>query len=141
MGQGQQSLDGDSVRTCGFAESLIARTEQAYWDYALARQQIEIVAVSLELAEQQLMETEERIKIGTLAEIELAAAKAEIALRVREPIYKAEVRVGEYRKKYRVVSPTEVVKIGLEPSDLEAFREAGEMTVSCHQRGKEESDE
>jgi outer membrane protein TolC len=65
----------------GFAESLIARTEQAYWDYALARQQIEIVAVSLELAEQQLMETEERIKIGTLAEIELAAAKAEIALR------------------------------------------------------------
>ena len=67
--------------------------------------------------------------------------KAEIALRVREPIYKAEVRVGEYRKKYRVVSPTEVVKIGLEPSDLEAFREAGEMTVSCHQRGKEENDE
>jgi outer membrane protein TolC len=65
----------------GFAESLIARTEQAYWDYALARRQIEIVAVSLELAEQQLRETEERIKIGTLAEIELAAAKAEIALR------------------------------------------------------------
>ena len=67
--------------------------------------------------------------------------KVEIALRVREPIYKAEVRVGEYRKKYRVVSPTEVVKIGLEPSDLEAFREAGEMTVSCHQRGKGENDE
>jgi len=65
----------------GFAESLIARTEQAYWDYALAKRQIEIVAVSLELAEQQLRETQERIKIGTLAEIELAAAKAEIALR------------------------------------------------------------
>jgi outer membrane protein TolC len=65
----------------GFAESLIARTERAYWDYALAKRQIEIVAVSLELAEQQLRETEERIKIGTLAEIELAAAKAEIALR------------------------------------------------------------
>jgi pyruvate/2-oxoglutarate dehydrogenase complex dihydrolipoamide dehydrogenase (E3) component len=67
--------------------------------------------------------------------------KAEIALRVREPIYKAEVRVGEYRKRYRVVSPTEVVKIILEQSDLEAFREAGEMTVSCHQREKEENDE
>ena len=65
----------------GFAESLIARVEQAYWDYALAQRQIEIVAVSLELAEQQLRETEERIKIGKLAEIELAAAKAEIALR------------------------------------------------------------
>jgi outer membrane protein len=65
----------------GFAESLIALTEQTYWDYALAQQQIEIVAVSLELAEQQLRETQERIKIGVLAEIELAAAKAEIALR------------------------------------------------------------
>ena len=65
----------------GFAESLIALTEQAYWDYALAQRQIEIVAVSLELAEQQLSETEERVKIGKLAEIELAAAQAEIALR------------------------------------------------------------
>ncbi len=65
----------------GFAESLIARAEQAYWDYALAHQRIEIVAVSLELAEEQLRETDERIKIGRLAEIELAAAKAEIALR------------------------------------------------------------
>ena len=65
----------------GFAESLIALTEQTYWDYALAQQQIEIVAVSLELAEQQLRETQERIKIGRLAEIELAAVKAEIALR------------------------------------------------------------
>jgi outer membrane protein TolC len=65
----------------GFAESLIARAEQAYWDYALAHQRIEIVAVSLELAEDQLRETDERIKIGRLAEIELAAAKAEIALR------------------------------------------------------------
>jgi len=64
--------------------------------------------------------------------------KAEIALRVQEPMYKAEVRVGDYRKKYRVVSPTEVVKISLESSDLEAFREAGELTVSCYQRGKEE---
>lgn len=65
----------------GFTESLIALVEQTYWDYALAQRQIEIVTVSLELAEQQLRETEERINIGTLAEIELAAAQAEIALR------------------------------------------------------------
>lgn len=65
----------------GFAESLIARVEETYWDYTLAQRQIEIVTVSLELAEQQLRETEERVKIGTVAEIELAAAQAEIALR------------------------------------------------------------
>ena len=65
----------------GFAESLIARVEETCWDYILAERQIEIVTVSLELAEQQLRETEERIKIGKVAEIELAAAQAEIALR------------------------------------------------------------
>ena len=65
----------------GFAESLIARVEETCWDYILAERQIEIVTVSLELAEQQIRETEERIKIGTVAEIELAAAQAEIALR------------------------------------------------------------
>ena len=65
----------------GFAESIIALVEETYWDYALAQRQIEIFTVSLELAEQQLRETEERIKIGKLAEIELAAAQAEIALR------------------------------------------------------------
>lgn len=65
----------------GFAESLIARVEETCWDYILAERQIEIVTVSLELAEQQLRETEERIKIGKVAEIERAAAQAEIALR------------------------------------------------------------
>ncbi|NIS59484.1 MAG: TolC family protein [Proteobacteria bacterium] len=65
----------------GFAESLVALVEETSWDYILAERQIEIVTVSLELAEQQLRETEERIKIGTVAEIERAAAQAEIALR------------------------------------------------------------
>jgi outer membrane protein TolC len=65
----------------GFAESLVAFVEETYWDYILAQRQIEIVTVSLELAEQQLRETEERVRIGTLAEIELAAAQAEIANR------------------------------------------------------------
>ncbi|MBW2305701.1 MAG: TolC family protein [Deltaproteobacteria bacterium] len=65
----------------GFSESLLALVEEIYWDYALAQRQIEIFTVSLKLAEQQLRETEERIKIGKLAEIELAAAQSEVALR------------------------------------------------------------
>jgi len=78
---GRIAIATNTYELRGFAESLIALTEQTYWDYALAQQQIEIVAVSLELAEQQLRETQERVKIGRLAEIELAAVKAEIALR------------------------------------------------------------
>lgn len=72
----------------GFAESLVADLEHTYWDYALAQQQIKIVSESLRLAEKQRDETVERIKIGRLAEIELAAAEAEVALR-REALINA----------------------------------------------------
>lgn len=63
----------------------------------------------------------------------------EIALRVQRPIEKAELMIGEYRKKYRVISPTEVVKVTLKPSDLEAYWECGELTVSCSEGRKEEN--
>lgn len=65
----------------GFAESLVAQTEEAYWDDVLARRQIEIFQSSLELAKKQADDTRERIKVGKLAETELAAAEAEIATR------------------------------------------------------------
>ena len=65
----------------GFAQTLLADTEKGYWDYVLARRQLEIVQKSLELAEQQRKETSERIRIGNLAGYELAAADAEVALR------------------------------------------------------------
>ena len=65
----------------GFSESLVADIEQTYWDYQLAQRRILIFEDSLKLAEQQLDETRERIKVGKLAEVELAAAKAELASR------------------------------------------------------------
>ncbi|MBM4019006.1 MAG: TolC family protein [Planctomycetes bacterium] len=72
----------------GFAEALVAQVEQAYWDYVLAQRNIEIFTQSLGLAEQQLRETEERIRVGKLAEVERAAAEAEVALR-REDLINA----------------------------------------------------
>jgi len=72
----------------GFAESLVAQVEATYWDYALTERQIEIYTQSLKLAEDQLTETVERIETGALAETELAAAQAEMALR-REDLINA----------------------------------------------------
>ncbi len=72
----------------GFAESLVAQVEAAYWDYALARRQIEIYEESLRLAEKQQQETQDRIAVGKLAETELAAARAEVASR-REALISA----------------------------------------------------
>ncbi len=70
----------------GFAESLVASVENAYWDYALARRQIEIFQESAALAELQLEETRARITVGQLAETEEAAANAELALRQQQLI-------------------------------------------------------
>ncbi len=63
----------------GFTESLVAEVERTYWDYALARRQVEIVEESLKVARQQLNETKELIEVGRLARVELAAVQAEVA--------------------------------------------------------------
>jgi len=77
----QARLETDITRyeLRGFSESLLAAVETAYWDYALAQRQIEIVEESLKVVKQQLTETEEMISIGTMAEAELAAVQAEVA--------------------------------------------------------------
>jgi outer membrane protein len=72
----------------GFAETLVSQVEETYWTYAAAQRNIEIFTQSLKLAEDQLRETDERIKVGKLAEIERAAAEAEVALR-REDLINA----------------------------------------------------
>ena len=72
----------------GFVQSLIAQVEETYWDYALAERRIEIYRQSLELAQRQLEETRERIKVGDLAPTEQSAAEAEVALR-REALINA----------------------------------------------------
>lgn len=63
----------------GVAESLLADTETAYWDYVLAGQKIDIFTRSLSIARQQLHEIEQGIEVGTLPRIEAAAAHAEVA--------------------------------------------------------------
>ena len=70
----------------GFAESLVAQTEEAYWDCALARQQIQITEKSLALANDQLRETLDRIQLGNVAPTEKVAAQAEVALREEDLI-------------------------------------------------------
>lgn len=91
----------------GFAESLVGLVEATYWDYALAKRQIEIYTQSLKLAEDQLKETVERIQAGALAETELAAAQAEVALR-REDLINARSTLATVRLRLlRLLNPPE----------------------------------
>ncbi len=73
----------------GFGEALVAQVEAAYYNLALARRQVDIVKESLRVAEQQLGETEQMIVVGTLAEAELPAVQAEVALQ-RQALIAAE---------------------------------------------------
>jgi outer membrane protein TolC len=86
----QASLDvrASEFELRGLAEALVADVERAYWDCVLAERRIGIFEESVDLAGKQLGETEERIRVGRLPETELAAARAEAALR-REDLINA----------------------------------------------------
>ena len=89
----------------GVTEALVAQVEQACWNYLLAGRGIEIVERSLRLAEDQLAEVRERIAVGRLAEIEQAAAEAEVARR-RENLINARSLLATARLNLlRLVNP------------------------------------
>ena len=89
----------------GFSESLLAQVETAYWDYALSQRQIEIVVESLKLAKQQIAETEEMIKVGTMAEAELAALQAELAAQQQALINARSAQESARIKLIRLLNP------------------------------------
>ena len=80
----------------GFAEALVARVETTWWDYVLAGRQVAIFENSLKLAQKQQEGTQQRISVGQLAETELAAAKAEVALR-NQALINSRARLEQYR--------------------------------------------
>ena len=91
----------------GFMEVLLEEVESKFWDYALAQRQIEIYTNSLNLAEKQMDEVQERINIGQLAETELAAAQAEVALR-RENLINARSDLAKERLNLlRLLNPSQ----------------------------------
>lgn len=80
----------------GYAQALVAQVERTYWDFILAERRIRIYQDSLELAERQLAETDERIRVGKLADMERYAAQAEVALR-REALINARSTLAKTR--------------------------------------------
>lgn len=72
----------------GFAETLVAEVETEYWNNILARRRLAIVEESLRVADRQLREVDQRIRVGGLPETERASAQAESALR-REALINA----------------------------------------------------
>jgi outer membrane protein len=65
----------------GYILALAGQVEEYYWGLLLAQEELNIHNTSLDLAVKQLTETKDRIHVGDLPEIELAAAEGEVALR------------------------------------------------------------
>ena len=78
------------------AQNLVAEVEKKYWDLRLAKEQLKIYRESLSVAEGQLSEIKERIRLGKLAGTEMSAAEAEMASR-REDLINAKSSVTKNR--------------------------------------------
>ena len=118
----------------GVTESHVAQVEQACWNYLLAGRGIEIVESSLRLAEDQLAEVKERIAVGRVAEIEQAAAEAEVALR-RENLINARSLLASTRLRLlRLINPAgpDALTRELVITDLPALPPADPDTVEAH---------
>jgi len=98
----------------GFTESLVAQVERASWDYLLAIRRIAIVESSLKIAETQLAEVRERIAVGRMAEIEQAAAEAEVALRHEALINAKSARDTSRLNLLRLINPPGTGTLGRE---------------------------
>ena len=73
---------------------VITRAESAYWDLLAARENVSVSQEAVGLAEEQLGRTKRQIEAGTLAQVELAAADAELERR-RDTLFASVALVTE----------------------------------------------
>ena len=71
--QAELDVDISHYQLRGFVAQLVADVEHSYWNYVLARRQLDIFLSSLEIADRQLAETRQRIAVGALPETEQLA--------------------------------------------------------------------
>lgn len=74
MGEEMSRLDFQTL-----VETIIAEVETAYWQMVGARQTLAVVEKALESAEAVLRISEERFKVGDVAELEVITAQSEVA--------------------------------------------------------------
>jgi len=97
--QADLDMDISHFEMKGVAEGVIADVVRAYWELYLTAEEIDIQEKSVKLAEQQLNESEERVAVGKLPELELAAVHAEVATR-REALIQARVSYEQARLQF-----------------------------------------
>jgi len=117
-------------------EALVADVEIAYWETVLARQRTVIYEEALALAERQLAEIEQRIRVGSLPETERASAQAETAVRREELINARSAQTLAALRLFRLVDPDRLVAPGRNwtPTTAPTAPDAGADALSDHLR-------
>ncbi|MBN1154725.1 TolC family protein [candidate division KSB1 bacterium] len=88
--------DISALELRALAEEVAASVQQSYWDLYLAQNEILIHEQSLALTMKLLDESMERVQVGRLPELELAAVHAEVAIR-QESLIDAQSRYEQAR--------------------------------------------
>jgi outer membrane protein len=99
------------------AADLAAQVKNAYWELVFAHQNLEVLQLSLQLAEQLLDETETRIDAGTLALIDLYQPEAQVAQREQDLIG-GERAIGVAEDNLKLLLNSDNWLIPFAPSDL-----------------------
>ncbi len=80
----------------------VRNVKNAYWELEYARASLEVQRQSLELAQQSLKDNESRVRIGTMAPIDIVTAQAEVA-RNEEAVILAEANVSRAEDGLRTI--------------------------------------
>ncbi len=99
------------------AADLAARVKTAYWDLVLAYQNLDVLNLSLKLAETLRDETASRIEAGTLADIDIFQPESEVALREQELI-SGQQAIGTAEDRLKLLINSDDWLTPLRPTDL-----------------------
>ncbi len=104
--------------------STVRNVKNAYWELEYAQASLAVQKQSLELAQQSLKDNESRVRIGTMAPIDIVTAQAEVA-RNEEAVILADAQVSRAEDQLRTIvfDPTTpgFWSMDLEPTDKPAL--------------------
>ena len=117
LNSAKTQLEASSYLVDSDAADLAAEVKQAYWELVFAHQNLEVLELSLTLAQQLRDETAARIEAGKLADIDLYQPESEVAQREQDLIT-GEREIGFAEDNLKLLLNSEDWLIPFNPVDL-----------------------
>jgi outer membrane protein len=122
---GQKAREGSDIQLRSTIAQTTRNVKNAYWDLAYAIDNLAAQRQSLELAQRSLDDNEKRVRVGTMAPLDIVEAQAEVA-RNEESVIVAEAAITQAEDRLRALifdpASPDFWKIRLEPTDVAPFQ-------------------